>query len=326
MKRVLVTGASGFIGSNVVQQARLSGLEVRAFVRYNGKSDIGWLSDLPCLSDVDVFFGDIRDKESVKKAIEGCDAVINLAALIGIPYSYRNPRSYLETNVQGVINILESLRESERDLKLVQISTSEVYGSAQFPLISESHPKLAQSPYAASKTAADQFVLSYSQSFDLAATIVRPFNTYGPRQSPRAFIPAVMTQILEGRETLELGSLAPRRDLTFVSDTARAILMALEATNSDVWGTEINLGTGIDLSMQQVLEKIIEITEYKGSVILDSQRVRPEASEVMRLTSDNQKAKTLLNWSPEFTLEDGLLQTFNWAKTQNRPSLSGYLI
>lgn len=326
-KSVLVTGSEGFIGSHLVEQLLAHNFKVKALVQYNSYGDLGWLGVIEDRNNLEILFGDIRDAEFMADSLAGCTCVLNLAALIGIPYSYSNPRAYFETNVLGILNICEAVRRMEQPPRVVQASTSEVYGSAQSSLISENHAKVAQSPYAASKIAGDKVIESFHCSFDLDVCVIRPFNTYGPRQSRRAFIPAVVYQMLFG-DTVRVGSLDPRRDLTFVTDTAAGFLKAVVAGPS-IAGCEINLGTGIDYSMGEVLQILKDLTNFSGNIEVDANRVRPNRSEVQRLTSDNSKAQNILGWTPSLDLKKGLEETVIWMEKQGpnpARSSSAYLI
>jgi len=305
--RVLVTGAGGFIGSHLVEELVREGHQVRAFVHYNSASNWYHLEALPesVLKSVETLAGDVADAFMVDQAVRDCQMVFHLAALIGIPYSYGAPGAYVNTNVVGTLNVLQACRRHEVE-RLVHTSTSEVYGTAQYVPIDEDHPLVGQSPYSATKIAADKLVESYWRSFELPACIVRPFNTYGPRQSARAVIPTIIVQALSG-ETLRLGSLDPVRDMTYVEDTARGFVAAGRADG--VAGEVINLGTGEGFSVGQLVERIGALTGRELTVEQDSARVRPAGSEVMRLISDNTKARRLTGWRPETSLDEGLRKT-----------------
>ena len=315
MKPILVTGADGFIGSHLVEELVRRGRRVRAFVQYNSLGHWGWLETVPesVRVAIEVFPGDIRDGVFVREAVSGCGEVIHLAALISIPYSYRAPESFVETNIRGTLNIVQAARDLGAH-KVVVTSTSEVYGTAQFVPITEQHPLVGQSPYAASKIGADQLAMSYFHSFGTPVTIVRPFNTFGPRQSARAVIPAIIVQLLSGANQLKLGALDPRRDLTYVAHTVRGMIAALDAKNS--LGEIINLGTGLDVSIGELARIIIEIMGVKADIERDEQRVRPVDSEVRLLRADNSKARQLIGWQPELAgidgLRRGLEQTVRW--------------
>lgn len=313
--KVLITGADGFIGSHLVERCLKEGYEVSAFVYYNSFSTCGWLDSLDqrLLKHIEICMGDIRDPFKVENTVNGCDIIFHLAALIGIPYSYESPSSYVDTNIQGTLNVLQAgLKHGVQ--RFIHTSTSEVYGTALYVPIDEKHPLQGQSPYSASKIAADQMALSYYRSFDLPVNIIRPFNTYGPRQSARAIIPTVISQILSGKEEIKLGSLSPTRDLSFISDTVDGFIKAASA-KTDL-GHEINLGAGFEVSMGELADTIIRLMGGGAQVIQDVERLRPPRSEVERLLSDNRKAKELLKWEPILKgkngLEKGLRQTIDW--------------
>lgn len=303
-KRVLVTGADGFIGSHLVEALCDAGADVRAFVQYNSFGRWGWLDTLPesRRKAIDVVLGDIRDPGSVREAMRGCPVVLHLAALIAIPYSYQAPQSYIDTNITGTVNVLEAARALGTE-RVVHTSTSEVYGTAQHVPIDEQHPLQAQSPYAATKIAADQLALSYHRSFGLPVTVVRPFNTYGPRQSARAVIPATITQIADGAETIRLGALHPTRDFSFVTDTAAGFL-ALAACDAAI-GEVTNIGSGFEISVGDMVRLVSEIVGRPVAVEADAARLRPAASEVERLFADIAKAERLAGWRPAFAGLDG---------------------
>lgn len=313
--KILVTGADGFIGSHVVEELVRQGRPVRAFVQYNSFGHWGWLDTVPesIWDALEVVAGDVRDALSVRDAVAGCDRILHLAALISIPYSYRAPDSYVDTNIRGTLNVVQAARE-QGVTKVVVTSTSEVYGSAQFVPINERHPLVGQSPYAATKIAADQMALSYFLSYGTPVTVVRPFNTFGPRQSMRAIIPTVIVQLLRGTRKLRLGALEPRRDLTFVTDTARGLIAGLDSAHST--GEVINLGTGFDISIGELSALIADLMNVKIEIARDEARVRPAASEVERLNADNSKARELIGWSPELSglagLRTGLERTIRW--------------
>jgi NAD dependent epimerase/dehydratase len=306
---VLVTGAGGFIGSHLVERLVRDGAAVRALVRYNGRSDRGALELLPsnALDAVDVVFGDVRDPWFVRKTVSGQDVVLHLAALISIPYSYQAPADVFETNVGGTMNVLQAARD--HGARVVHTSTSEVYGTAETTPIKETHRVHSQSPYAASKAAADQLALSFHLSYELPVTTVRPFNTYGPRQSARALIPTIVAQALEGND-VALGALDPQRDLTYVEDTVDGFVRA--ATNEGAVGTVVNLGSGEKSSVRELASMIIELVGTNVSVREDPQRLRPAASEVGLLLADASAARTLLGWEPRTPLADGLRKTIDW--------------
>ncbi len=307
--RVLVTGATGFIGSHLTELLINEGMSVRAFVHYNSQGNLGWLEDIQNSDALEITKGDIRDFDIVSAAVEGVDIVFHLAALVGIPYSYASPEAYLHTNVSGSFNVLQASRE-HRVQRLVHTSTSEIYGTAQYVPIDELHPVNPQSPYAASKASADHFAVAFYRAFDIPVTIVRPFNTYGPRQSPRAVIPTIITQLSSGAEQIKLGSLHPTRDLSYVTDTVKGFLAA--ALSNDAIGETINLGTGIDISIKDLAKRICQLMNVDATVMLDKERVRPEKSEVDRLLCDVSKASRLIGWSPLTSLESGLEMTIRW--------------
>lgn len=307
-KRVLVTGAGGFIGSHLAERLLELGAVVRAFVEYNSLGSWGWLDDSPVRGELDVVLGDIRDPDAIGGAIGGVDVVFHLAALIAIPYSYRAPRSYVETNVSGTLNVLDAARKSDVSL-VVHTSTSEVYGSARVVPIGEAHPLQAQSPYAASKIAADKLAEAFHLSYGLPVATLRPFNTYGPRQSARAVIPTIITQVLAS-ETVTLGNLAPTRDFTFVRDTAEAFVRVAEAPGAV--GRVTNVGSGKEISIADLVERIGGATGRPVQIARDDTRVRPVGSEVERLCADASQARALFGWEPQITLDDGLSITAEW--------------
>lgn len=310
-KKILVTGAGGFIGSHLVAALLARGLSVRAFVRYNSRNNWGWLEDLEArqLQNLDVFVGDISDSNSVSEAMQGCGIVFHLAALIGIPYSYNAPYSYVETNITGTLNILQAARRQQVERVLVT-STSEVYGTAQFVPITEDHPCQGQSPYSATKIGADALADSFWRSFSLPVTIVRPFNTYGPRQSARAIIPATIIQALAGKTELLLGSLHPTRDMVFVADTAEGFIRIAEC--DEAVGKVVNIATGREATIGQIVQCILELMGIKSKIILDSERVRPVKSEVERLLGSPVRLNDLTGWRPGISLEEGLGLTIAW--------------
>ena len=312
-KNVLVTGADGFIGSHLVEGLLEENCNVRAFTFYNSFNSWGWLDTLPReKSDaLDIFAGDVRDPNGVRQAMDGIEIVFHLAALIGIPFSYHSPDTYVDTNVKGTLNILQAARTTQC-AKVLITSTSEVYGTAQYVPIDEKHPFQGQSPYSATKIGADRLAESFYRSFNLPVTIVRPFNTYGPRQSARAIIPTIITQLLSGKKEIKLGSLQPTRDLVFVKDTVRGFI---ELAKSDkVTGEEINIATQSEISMGDLAQKLISMVNPRARVITQIDRIRPEKSEVDRLLGSNQKIKALTNWTPKYTLDEGLKMTVDWFK------------
>ena len=309
--KVLITGAGGFIGSHLAEKCVELGFQVRAFVRYNSTNRWGWLDASPVKGEMEIVTGDIRDFDSVFKAVSGCQVVFHLAALIGIPYSYISPLAYIKTNIEGAYNVLQSARELNLEQVLIT-STSETYGTAQYVPIDEKHPLVGQSPYSASKIAADQLALSYYRSFDLPVKIVRPFNTYGPRQSARAVIPTIVTQILTGSKTLRLGNLAPTRDLTFVKDTVDGFISIYKSP--ELFGEVTNVGMNEETSIGDLAQTILKIMDSSKEMELEDQRVRPDNSEVEHLRCDNTKIMTKTGWRPNFNLVQGLAETINWLK------------
>jgi NAD dependent epimerase/dehydratase len=309
-RRVLVTGAGGFIGSHLAEALVHAGASVRAFVRYNSRGEYGWLehSEPEVLREIDVFRGDLANPEALVGAVDGQEVVFHLGALIPIPYSYRHPREFVTANVVGTLNVLEAARGEQVD-QIVVTSSSEVYGTAMTIPIDEQHPLHPQSPYAATKVGADQLALSYHSSFGTPVVIARPFNTFGPRQSARAVIPTIVTQALSGK-TIELGVTATTRDFLYVADTVRGILRCGSADGVD--GEVINLGTGTETSVMDVVDRVGRLLEREIAVALDVERVRPADSEVERLVADPTRARALLAWEPEIDLEEGLLRTIDW--------------
>ena len=317
MKKALVTGADGFIGSHLVEELLKQGYKVKAFCFYNSFNTWGWLDTLSSdiLSEVEIFTGDIRDPNGVRTAMKGCDIVFHLAALIAIPYSYHSPDSYVDTNIKGTLNIIQAAKDLNIERVLVT-STSEIYGTAQYVPIDENHPKQPQSPYSASKIGADCMADSFYRSFDMPITIVRPFNTYGPRQSARAIIPTIITQLLNGFEEIKLGDLTPTRDLLYVKDTVKGFIEIEKATS--LIGHECNIATNSEISMQKMADTLIELINPNAKIIQDPNRLRPEKSEVFRLFGDNSKLIEHTDWKVEHTLEQGLQETINWfSKKEN---------
>lgn len=308
---VLVTGADGFIGSHLTEYLIDQGFKVKAFCFYNSFNSWGWLDSLSKekLKEVEIFTGDIRDPHNVKIAMERTDMVFHLAALIAIPFSYNSPDSYVDTNVKGTLNVLQAAKELNIKRVLVT-STSEVYGTAQFVPITEEHPKQGQSPYSATKIGADHLAESFFRSFDLPVTIVRPFNTYGPRQSARAVIPTIITQLLNGRNEVKLGDLTPTRDLVFVKDTIKGFVKISES--SDLIGQEVNIATQNEISIGELADEIISQINPKAEIIQEEKRMRPEKSEVLRLFGSNEKLKNFTHWSPEYSLKEGIKETISW--------------
>ena len=313
-RRVLVTGADGFIGSHLVERLVAEGADVRALCIYNSRGSWGWLDEAePAVrSALDVRLGDIRDARFVEAATEGVDTVFHLAALIAIPYSYVAPASFVETNVSGTLNVLEAARRASVR-RVIQTSTSEVYGTPAVLPITEDHPLNAQSPYAATKVAADQLCLAFARSFELPVVVLRPFNTYGPRQSARAVLPTMLRQLLAGRTEIRLGRLDPRRDLTYVTDTVAGFIAAAEADGVD--GATIQLGTGRSESIGELFAIACRLLGAEARAVEDPERLRPDASEVLVLQSDPTRARELLGWSATTSIEDGLARTIAWLRT-----------
>jgi len=309
-KKVLVTGSEGFIGSHLTQLLVELGADVRAFVFYNSFGSWGWLEDLPedIRKELDVFSGDIRESDSVRQAMKGREIVFHLAALIGIPYSYITPASYISTNIQGTLNLLQSALDVGVE-KFIHTSTSEVYGTAKYVPIDENHPLQGQSPYSASKIGADKIAESFFCSFNLPVATIRPFNTFGPRQSARAVIPTIISQALT-KDVIELGSTHPRRDFTFVMDTVRAFIRMAEV--EEVIGEVVNIGTGREISIEDLVKVILNLMGRNLKISIRNERQRPAKSEVDRLLADTTLAKKLLKWEPVYTLEEGLSETIAW--------------
>jgi dTDP-glucose 4,6-dehydratase len=309
-RKVLVTGAGGFIGSHLAELLAREGAEVRAFVRYTSRGDHGWLEQASpdAAEAIEVFRGDLANPEAVRSAVSGREVVFHLGALIPIPYSYRHPREFVTANVEGTLNVLEAAREEE-PRRIVHTSTSEVYGTAQHVPIDEEHPLHPQSPYAATKVAADQVALSYQRSFGTPVVVARPFNTYGPRQSARAVIPTIVSQALS-RDVVELGATSPTRDFLYVEDTAAGVAACADADG--VEGEVINLGTGAEISIRDLAARIIELVGREVTLELDEDRLRPPESEVERLVADTAKARRLLGWEPAVELDEGLQRTIDW--------------
>ncbi|MDF2656579.1 MAG: NAD-dependent dehydratase [Bacillota bacterium] len=310
---VLVTGADGFIGSHLVEKLVAEGEKVKAFVYYNSFGSWGWLDQFPkeILQEIEIFAGDIRDPNGVREAIKGVDAIYHLAALIAIPFSYHSPDSYVDTNIKGTLNVLQAARDLETSRVLIT-STSEVYGTAQYVPIDEKHPFQGQSPYAATKIGADRLAESFYRSFDMPITIVRPFNTYGPRQSARAVIPTVISQLLAGRTEINMGSLTPTRDFNYVKDTVNGFYQI--AKSSLTIGEEINIATQQEISIGTLAKVIIDQINPNAKILCDEQRLRPEKSEVNRLLGSNEKIKALTGWEPLYNLEQGIGETIEWIR------------
>lgn len=313
MKKVLVTGADGFIGSHLTEELVKKGYEVKAFTYYNSFNTWGWLDSLPkdIMNQVEVFTGDIRDPNGVREAMKGTDGVFHLAALIAIPFSYHSPDSYVDTNIKGTLNILQAARQLEPERVLIT-STSEVYGTAQYVPIDEKHPYQGQSPYSATKIGADRLTESFYRSFNLPVTIVRPFNTYGPRQSARAVIPTIISQLLAGKEKIKLGSLTPTRDFNYVKDTVNGFIEI--AKSEKTIGEEINIATMHEISIGELAKEIVSQINPKANIVCDEQRLRPDKSEVNRLLGDNTKIKRLTDWKPKYSLEEGIQETITWMR------------
>lgn len=313
MKNILVTGADGFIGSHLTEELVKLGNKVKAFVYYNSFNTWGWLDTLPkdIMKNVEVFTGDVRDPNGVREAMKGMEEVYHLAALIAIPFSYHSPDTYVDTNIKGTLNVLQAARDIDIS-RLLITSTSEVYGTAQYVPIDELHPFQGQSPYSATKIGADRLSESFYRSFNMPITIVRPFNTYGPRQSARAVIPTIITQLLSGKEEIDLGSLTPTRDFNFVKDTANGFI---EIAKSDkTIGEEINIATQQEISIGELAQELIRQINPNARIICDEQRLRPEKSEVNRLLGSNEKIKKLTNWKPNYTFEQGIAETVEFFK------------
>jgi len=311
MRKVLVTGAGGFIGSHLVEELVKQGEEVRAFVRYNSRDERGLLEDLPgeIQNQIEIIPGDLKDPDGVKKAVKGCTKIFHLGALIAIPYSYVHPFDFVQTNIIGTAHVLNACLETNRLEIIIHTSTSEVYGTAQYIPIDEKHPLQAQSPYAASKIGADKLIESYTLSFGLPIATLRPFNTFGPRQSLRAVIPTIISQAVQGKK-IRLGNVEPRRDFLFVKDTVRGFIELAKC--SKAVGKVVNIGTGRDISIKELVEKILSQVGKGGEIKVENRRIRPEKSEVMQLVSDIRLAKKLFKWAPRYSLEDGLRETIEW--------------
>lgn len=308
--KVFVTGADGFIGSHLCEALVMQGYDVRALTYYNSFGTNGWLDSSPYKEQMEIVVGDVRDPFQMISLTKDVDAILHLAALIAIPYSYQAPQAYVETNVQGTLNMLEAARINHK--RILTTSTSEVYGTAKYVPIDELHPFQGQSPYSATKIGADRLAESYYRSFDLPVTIVRPFNTYGPRQSSRAFIPTLITQLLSGKEEIKLGSLHPTRDFNYVKDTVQGFIAILE-TDATI-GQEINIATGNEISMGALAQMMIDQINPKARIVEDQMRLRPAKSEVERLLGSNEKIKTLTSWTNAYTLEMGIAETVAWLK------------
>lgn len=313
MKKVLVTGADGFIGSHLAEALVKKGYGVKAFALYNSFNTWGWLDTLPkdVMDSIEVFTGDVRDPNGVRTAMQGMDEVFHLAALIAIPFSYHSPDSYVDTNIKGTLNVLQAARDLGTNRVLVT-STSEVYGTAQYVPIDERHPYQGQSPYSATKIGADRLAESFYRSFNLPVSIVRPFNTYGPRQSARAVIPTIISQLLDGKEEIKLGSLTPTRDFNYVKDTVAGFIAISESDKTI--GQEINIATQQEISIGDLAKEIISQINPKARIVCDEQRLRPEKSEVNRLLGSNAKIKELTDWKQSYTFEEGIAETIAWIR------------
>ena len=313
MKKILVTGSDGFIGSHLTEELVKAGYQVKAFVYYNSFNTWGWLDTLPSdvMKNVEIFQGDVRDPNGVKEAMKGTAAVFHLAALIAIPFSYHSPDTYVDTNIKGTLNILQAAREQDLERVLVT-STSEVYGTAQYVPMDENHPFQGQSPYSATKIGADRLAESFYRSFQLPVSIVRPFNTFGPRQSARAVIPTIITQLLAGKEKIHLGSLTPTRDFNYVKDTVNGFIKIYESEKTI--GEEINIATQHEISIGELAEELIRQINPNAKIVCDEERLRPEKSEVNRLLGSNKKIKELTDWKPVYSFEEGLSETISFFK------------
>jgi len=311
--RVLVTGADGFIGSHLVEACFECGYHVKAFVFYNSFNSWGWLDQFPKekLSQIEVVAGDIRDPHAVKEAVKGVDIILHLAALISIPFSYHSPDTYVDTNIKGTLNVLQAVRDQDIK-KIIITSTSEVYGTAEYVPIDEQHPRKAQSPYSATKIAVDALAESYYRSFDIPVVIARPFNTYGPRQSLRAVIPTIITQLLNEQNEIKLGTLHPKRDLNYVKDICKGFIAIAESDK--VIGEEINIASGIEISIGELAQTIINMINPGARIVSDDLRIRPHKSEVDRLLGSSKKMRELTGWKPGYNLQNGLLETIQWFK------------
>lgn len=314
MKKILVTGADGFIGSHLTEELINRGYVVRAFVYYNSFNNWGWLESLPkdIIHKIDVFNGDIRDPNGVREAMKDIDTVFHLAALVAIPFSYHSPDMYVDTNIKGTLNVLQAARDYKTS-RVIITSTSEVYGTAQYVPIDEKHPFQGQSPYSATKIGADRLAESFYRSFNMPITIVRPFNTYGPRQSARAVIPTIISQLLAGKKEIKLGSLTPTRDFNYVKDTVNAFIEIANSPNTI--GEEINIATQQEISIKQLAEELIKQINPNAKIVTDDIRLRPEKSEVNRLLGSNEKIIRLTGWRPSYSFEDGLKETIEFIRS-----------
>ncbi|APF24027.1 NAD-dependent 4,6-dehydratase LegB [Clostridium butyricum] len=321
MKKVLVTGADGFIGSHLTEILIKEGYKVKAFVNYNSFNSWGWLDsiDKEIINEIEIFSGDIRDPNGVKVSMKGIEEVYHLAALIAIPFSYHSPDSYVDTNIKGTLNVLQAARELETSRVLIT-STSEVYGTAKYIPIDELHPYQGQSPYSATKIGADRLAESFYRSFNMPISIVRPFNTYGPRQSARAVIPTIITQLLSGEKQIKLGALSPTRDFNYVKDTVNGFIKI--AQSKKTIGEEINIATQHEISIGKLAEELIKQINPSAEIVCDEQRIRPEKSEVNRLLGSNEKIKKLTDWEVQYTFEKGIKETVEWFR--NKENLNRY--
>ena len=310
MKKILVTGAEGFIGSHLTEELLGCGYKVRAFVLYNSFNSVGWLNQIRSNKNLEIYFGDIRDSENISNALNGCDQVVNLAALISIPYSFESSKLYVDTNIYGTLNILNAAKKKKLE-KIIITSTSEVFGSCKKSPMDEMHPLNSQSPYAASKTSADQLAKSFHASFDLPIVILRPFNTFGPRQSLKAIIPTIITQALKKPKNIKLGNINTARDFNYVKDITSAFLNVIESQNKKIYGQDYNIGSGKYLKISEIIKIISSILKVKLNVNFESKRLRPKQSEVLKLIADNTKFKKEFNWAPKFSKNDKhLIQSF----------------
>lgn len=319
-KKILITGADGFIGSHLVEELLAEGCDIRAFVFYNSFNSWGWLDSLPKekLKKMEIVSGDIRDPYGVKKAVKDVRVVFHLAALIGIPFSYNSPDSYVDTNIKGTLNVLQASKDAGVE-KVLVTSTSEVYGTAKYVPIDEKHPRQGQSPYSATKISADALAEAFHRSFAMPVAVVRPFNTYGPRQSARAVIPTIITQLLAGEKKLRLGSLHPTRDLVYVKDTVKGFVDIAKADKTV--GEEINIATQTEISVGALAQKLIDIINPEARIIKDGKRLRPVKSEVERLFGSNEKLKKITGWKPAYNLDRGLQETIKWFRDERNRRL-----
>jgi len=312
--KLLITGAGGFIGSHLAEQCVIEGFNIRVLLRYNSRNSFGWLENSIYRKEIEVTFGDIRDFDSVVRAMEGCKGVFHLAALIGIPYSYVSPLAYIKTNIEGTYNVLEAARNLHLENVLIT-STSETYGTAQYVPMDERHPLIGQSPYSASKIAADQLAISYHKAFNLPVKIARPFNTFGPRQSARAVVPTIITQIVSRQDEVRLGNMNPTRDLTYILDTVQGFLEIWKSKT--LYGEIVNIGMNEEISVSDLARMIAKLLNKEITILQDSDRIRPAQSEVDRLRCDNAKILANTNWKPRYNLEKGLKETIDWI-SENR--------